>query len=526
MRKARTSVALLILLSGATACEEPIAPDASPEALALRSQSEALSPRELGSTDDFFLRVHDLVPGFAGLMLDDGVPTVYLVHADRGEQARSVLTPLLVERGWNERGFVVREATHSWRELYGWRVEARALLSKEEMRSLGISVSRNRLRVGIARNAAPDRVAARLAELGVPADAVEIEEVDPVPTLADLADRRRPVMGGLKIVDGQDGMECTAGFDVLWQDTLRTMLTAAHCVGPVGSVGPKTVWQPEYSPTNNRIGIESLNPSMFSCSAAGGQPRCRNSDAALVIYDDSVSWSFGHVARTLWAGQYSGSTGIDPLQSRLWIVDSYYSAFEGDTLHKIGWRTGWTTGVVSENTCDDLVTSSPSTGQYVLLCQTEVDAGAQGGDSGSPVFRMGSNGQIHLAGVLWGGFATGPFHFSSMNQIEMDFSGYIDVITDAPTLPSGLSITGPTEIQPEATCLWQGNVTAGTAPLSYSWTIDGGSTVSTTDSFIGGKPPESLLSSFVLRFTVTNDAGTQYVQITVTEDENAEMCLM
>jgi hypothetical protein len=520
----RVSVSALLFVSWTTACGQPTAPDAPPVSLALQSPGGPPPSREWVSTDEFFLRVHDAVPGFAGFRLDDGVPTVHLVHSDRAEQARFVLTPLLVDRGWDDRGFQARGARYSWAELYDWRVRALTLLSMDEMRSLSISVPRNRLVLGVAQGVGPDRVASRIADLGIPNEAVEIEDADFAATFANLSDRLRPVMGGYEITSySEPDRECTAGFNVLWEDTLRTMLTAAHCVGPVGSVSPRTMWQPEYT-TDNRIGVESLDPAFFACPEASGQPVCRNSDAALVLHDDSVSWSFGHIARTTGSGHSSGSTSIGPSQSRFWIVDSYYGAVVGDTLHKIGRTTGWTTGEVTD-TCVHRSATHPSTGQYWLLCQDVVDAGAGGGDSGAPVFRMGVNGQVRLAGVLWGDASPG-FYYSSMSQIEMDFGAYLDVITNAPTLPSGLSITGPTEVEPGATCSWQGNVTGGTTPFSYSWTIDGGQTVSTTDNFTGGKPPESLLSSFVLRFTVTNDAGSEYAEITVTEDQNAEICLI
>lgn len=63
------------------ACEDRVAPHPPPNAdyaltLAAESADIVRTAREAGSTDEFFALVHDWVPGFAGLMLEDGVPTV------------------------------------------------------------------------------------------------------------------------------------------------------------------------------------------------------------------------------------------------------------------------------------------------------------------------------------------------------------------------------------------------------------------------------------------------------------------
>lgn len=528
-------VGATVLFLSAGACHDRIGPDSRPDAAKLAAG--VASPvdvvqmaREAGSTDEFFARVHDLVSGFAGLILEHGVPTVYLVDTERSALAEDVLTPFLVARGNGGRGFQVRQAQFSWAELYDWRLKARALLHLEELRSLGISVSRNRLLIGLAPGAAPDGVLERLPDLEVAAEAVEFKDAEHVPQLATLSDRLRPLTGGIQIDPGSDPAgECTAGFNVQWGSS-RTMLTAAHCVYEMGSVMfPVHTWQPEYSATNNRIGVELVDPSFFTCTPEGEtdpSTRCRYSDAALIQYDDSVAWSFGHIARTMWRGQWNGSKAINPDQARLWITDFYPFALQGDTLDKIGWRTGWTTGLVTDETCVDRSAIESGNGRrYWLICQTAVKAGAGPGDSGSPVFYMDGYGRVILHGVLWGGWPDSLFFFSSMQGIELDFGAYIDVITDAPTLPSGVAISGPTEIQPDATCFWEGSTTGGTTPLSYRWTNDG-LEVSTTDSYVGGKDPGSMGSSFVLTFTVTNDAGSSSTQITVTENANAPMCLM
>ncbi len=465
--------------------------------------------RDTKSTDAFFARIHEAVPGFAGLTFEDGIPTIYLVDSGRTELAKSVLSPFFATKGKVGRGIRIREAQFPWGDLYNWRLKARGLFDLPELRSLRISTSHNRIIIGLAIGASSAGAVERLTRLDIDLGAVEFREEPETELFSNLDDRLRPVMGGY-IVDkaGTDG-ECTVGANVQWGSS-RTFLTAFHCFST-------TVYQPTYG-GGNKIGDVLLTPSSFTCTPKGeGSPvnNCRNSDAALIEYDDSVSWSFGHIARPTYAGQWSGSTAIS---GRFWITDSYVTVVQGDTLHKVGYRTGWTVGEVSDPAVDR------QSGGYWYIDQVMVRAGADGGDSGSPVFEMGTYGRVSLAGVLWGGWPDSVYFYSPLKNIEDDFGAYIDVITDSPSLPSGVSISGPTSIRPGATCLWEGSVSSGTTPFSYIWENDSHG-VSYTTSYTGGKLSGSSGSSFVLKFTVSNDAGGSSDQITVTEDSNAPICV-
>jgi hypothetical protein len=54
----------------------------------------------------------------------------------------------------------------------------------------------------------------------------------------------------------------------------------------------------------------------------------------------------------------------------------------------------------------------------VQLCQTFVDAGVGGGDSGSNVFQITSGSNVKLAGGLWGGNGAGTmFVYSPFGNI-------------------------------------------------------------------------------------------------------------
>ncbi len=126
---------------------------------------------------------------------------------------------------------------------------------------------------------------------------------------------------------------------------------------------------------------------------------CRQSDAAYIRYDETISNNdiqFGRIARTNSRSPTSGSTTIN---GTFLMTGETSSHLGGQELNKIGQRTGWTYGPITR-TCVEYNIEN-ETRMYV--CQYDVDAGANEGDSGSPVFSWsGSGSNVTLYGVLWG----------------------------------------------------------------------------------------------------------------------------
>ena len=91
----------------------------------------------------------------------------------------------------------------------------------------------------------------------------------------------------------------------------------------------------------------------------------------------------------------------------------------GTVVNKVGRTTGWTQGQVS-NSC---VTTNVSGTSIAQICQTFVQAGVGGGDSGSPVFIITSGDNVALAGILWGGSGSSLFVFSPLRNIERELGG-------------------------------------------------------------------------------------------------------
>ena len=130
--------------------------------------------------------------------------------------------------------------------------------------------------------------------------------------------------------------------------------------------------------------------------------------------------TIGKIARTTGLG----SLTIDPANPTF-TINARGIANKDASVDKVGRTTGWTRGTVS-NTCVDTGVQGST---IVLLCQTFVTSSnviVQGGDSGSPVFAIGSGGNVTLLGGLWGGNQSGTqFVYSPIANIEAEL-GVLD----------------------------------------------------------------------------------------------------
>lgn len=93
----------------------------------------------------------------------------------------------------------------------------------------------------------------------------------------------------------------------------------------------------------------------------------------------------------------------------------------GQILERIGMRTGWQSGPVT-NTCVDL----PGEHGTTMVCQTIADLFSEPGDSGSPVFLWAGENNIFFAGINWGSHDTGPNNFfSDVTQMLQEMPGLV-----------------------------------------------------------------------------------------------------
>ncbi|HYU28038.1 MAG TPA: hypothetical protein VEK83_03355 [Gemmatimonadales bacterium] len=346
------------------------------------------------------------LPGFGGLFVDHGVPTVYLTDLRQQGLAEQLLGGFARARG--AAGIRVLAGRFAYGDLDKWFQQ----VSNEAFAQGGVvfvdlDEAANRVLVGVEPGASHANIRALAARLGVPAEALTVRDAEPIRYMATLRDQVRAVVAGLQI--NFSNFLCSIGFNAT-SGGQASFVTASHCTDRQGGVEGTLYYQPLASTANSFIGTEVADPKYFRGAGCPKARKCRFSDASRAAYAAGVPFTLGGIAAT--SGPNNGSITI----AGTIAIRGEGSAIVGDVVNKIGRTTGWTQGVVSA-TC---VNTGVSGTNIVQLCQTFVDAGVGGGDSGSDVFAL-SGGNATLLGDLWGGNSTGTmFVYSPIANIEQE----------------------------------------------------------------------------------------------------------
>ncbi|MGH7587877.1 MAG: hypothetical protein ACRELU_04730 [Gemmatimonadota bacterium] len=345
------------------------------------------------------------------------------------------MRPFLEEFGEEARTVTFLQADFDWKQLRGWYSLLRGpAISAPGVQSTDLDEAKNRLRVEVLDSSAEGLLVDLVADLGIPAEAVIIEQRDPILPLATLRDRLRPLEGGNKIA--MPFGSCTMGFNAGWLDPFfrirRSFLTNSHCTNsafrPGDGVTGTKFYQNTFT-TSNLVGTEIADHFLFTGGDCPSGRQCRWSDAAVIEHANLDStFDIGKIHRTTLRDQCSGSITIATSPPVFTIIsENVPSSFA--LVNKMGQTTGWT-GKGFDSRCQDInvLTGSGSDSGVTLLCQDVVRAGAGPGDSGSPVFvrRSSTSNEVHLSGILWGGSTTDcRFGFSPLANVELEFGDLI-----------------------------------------------------------------------------------------------------
>jgi hypothetical protein len=376
------------------------------------------------------------IAGFGGAFVRDGVLNVYLtLEANNSEgqaAARLAINSLLAAGNRPAMPIQFQVAKHSLKQLRAWESTLKSIYHQTGVRTAQVDERNNRFEIAVPDQAAEAAVRKAAASFGIPPEIVVIRTGGPpVVPFVDLHDKVRPAGGGLAIVTGVGG--CTYGFNAWIDDRSgkRYMVTAAHCVqfSGFGGVTGMSVYQPN-STSTSLVGRVAVNPaSAYVSPGCAPGDTCRESDAALVATDatrfSATDWDIGGINTTTVRGVGPNSGGSTTINGRIGLANASTIFFAGDTLEKVGATTGWTAGVVT-GTC---VYHSDGVGGG-RMCNGVVAAGANHGDSGSPVFWKDPQGAYHLMGILWGGpdagvgYNSSEFWFSRWQGIKDDLSPF------------------------------------------------------------------------------------------------------
>jgi len=353
------------------------------------------------------------VPGFGGFFLDaNGEPTIYVARGMSRAPAERALGAYLAARGLSTAALHVREGQYGWQQLQRWQDAAtNGAFSVNGTVYVDNDETSNRVHVGVENIGMTGQVRAAIARLGVPDDAVIVDQVAPIVQVASLQNVvSRPVQAGVQI--NFPGFLCSVGFNAT-SNGVKSFITASHCTTKQGGVENTPYYQPLQSVDPTVIAREVADPVYTKGAGCPGGKTCRYSDASRAAYVNGANQALGAIART--SGANNGSleiTGSFTITSDDCTTTLGGCLAVGTTVNKVGRTTGWTSGAIT-NTCTN--TGVQGT-RIVQLCQTFVSAGVGGGDSGSDVF-VGTSG-VTLAGVLWGGSSSGnQFVFSPFANV-------------------------------------------------------------------------------------------------------------
>jgi hypothetical protein len=276
-----------------------------------------------------------------------------------------------------------------------------------------------RLVVGVLDRGVEGLIRARLPQLGVASQFVDVVETEPIFAVTTLRDKQRPVIAGVQIRFSQ--FVCSLGYPAQ-RDGVPGFVTASHCSDAQGAVDETSYYQPLNQVADEFIGTEIADPAYLR--TLNGCPRgrkCRYSDANFSQGSPTVAFSLGRIAKT--TGANNGSLEI----AGEFTISGEATATVGSTANKVGRTTGWTQGTVTR-TCTDTGVSGSN---IVLLCQDFVESSIQlvaGGDSGSPVFRVNGSSSATLLGNLWGGNSSGTlFVYSRVGNVKQELGGNLTI---------------------------------------------------------------------------------------------------
>jgi len=350
------------------------------------------------------------LPGFGGLFVDHGVPTVYLTDLGQRGLAERLLGGFARARGAT--GIRVLAGRFAYGDLDRWFQQ----VSNEAFAQGGVvfvdlDEAANSVLVGVERGASHADIRALAARLGVPAEALTVRDADPIHYAATLQEQVRPVVAGLQI--NFPGFLCSLGFNAV-SGGENSFVTASHCTTKQGGVEGTQYFQSLSSQPNSFIGTEVADPQYFrskgKTAVCPKGRRCRFSDSARAAYAAGVPFTLGGIAQT--SGPNNGSLVITGTFS----IVGEGGEIVGDVANKVGRTSGWTQGAIT-NTCVNVGVSGTN---IVQLCQNLVTAGVGPGDSGSDVFFDTGSG-VNLLGILWGGNGAGTlFVYSPIANVEQE----------------------------------------------------------------------------------------------------------
>ena len=500
---AATLAVAALVLSACADADNGVAPDtpADPQGANVPAHAQGSPPDRAA--------LAAAVPGFGGIFLDDGAPTVYLTDTNSRPRMERALSAWLAQEGYAPGQLRVRRGEFSYPELLGWfEAASREVFAEGGVVLVDLHEPTNRVLIGVEDQGSAARVRAAAVRAGVPTEALSVEVREPIRMLQTLRDEFDQIVGGIQI--NFPRFLCTLGFPAT-QGGQMHFVTNSHCTNTQGGVENTPYWQPLESTNPVSIGTEVKDPT-YSKELAGC-PRgkvCRYSDASLALSTGARPFNLGEIAAaTLGTGSLV-TNGVYTITAERSHQVGQNCVVDGTQIHKVGRTTGHTMGIV-DGSC---ITVGVLGSNIAQLAQVLVSGSniIGSGDSGSPAFTL-SGSNATLEGIAWGGSST-TLVYSPLPNVELEL-GDLGVTSNGgpgdpgdpgdPALDAAFSYScGNT-----SSCSFDASASTG-AITSYSWNFgDGGTASSVTATHQYSAP-----GAFTVTLTVGD--GTDSDQATAT----------
>ncbi len=359
-------------------------------------QSVSPNPR---TVDEAFAAIESEFPGFSGYFYDEeGRLNIFFTEPQQvdSEQVSSRLVSAgYIENEDTANGVILLQSKYPWKTLHTWKNTLNVLFLNKDLgiTTLDANEKMQRIDIGVESltPAIRDSITEVLIQNGIPTEDVQLMETGPI-LLESHGVSVSPRKGGVELGFGTSSV-CTNGFIVNNSSGARQSVTAGHCEVVVDTAGDEVYRNPGASGSTT-VGTETANTNL-----AG--PR----------YSDSLMWTPASGITTS-LGKICKNTGCS---TDFTITGTKSFPAVGEAICKYGRSTHETCGTI---TATDVNVTHPNYSQ--LWAQTQASYSSSGGDSGSPVYKKGTDPNVTLYGLHWGVTQSGVRLFSPFNGITAD----------------------------------------------------------------------------------------------------------
>jgi len=367
--------------------------------------------------------------GFGGFYFDEDDPSrvyVYMTDPSKTSAARSAFNEAYAG-DQSVSSITTVQGSHSFDQLLGWFHALDAALVEEGVApsSGAVLESENRIRFGFRTSAEISSAREVVDELEVPATAVNLVISNPV-LLGDkdnVKSRWRGVVGGIQYQWRYNWVKCTVGFTTQRGST-NGLVVPSHCTTnisgiPIGGEMNTVIHQPNF-PRNgsNEVGRELTDPQLTHIDDPLDQCAegyvCRYSDAAFVQMTDGGIHR-GKIAKPTKIGK----TKVSPAGTTFSVTSDSGGFFQNDVIYYVGRSEGWQKAKVLDTCTFKEVVNDVIRVICVGRARVTEGGGPSAGDSGAPVFKITSDSNVELVGMLFAGDLDEDdvFYFSTLGHI-------------------------------------------------------------------------------------------------------------